>query len=42
MVILIVGNKYLFNEKVDALGYGKFSQLDREGNPISRASFKIK
>jgi len=42
MVILVVGNKYLFNEKVDALGYGKFSQLDKTGNSISRAAYKIK
>ena len=42
MVILVVGNKYLFNEKLDALGYGKFSQLDKTGNPISRAAYKVK
>ena len=42
MVILVVGNKYLFKEKVDALGYGKFSQLDKTGNPISRATYTVK
>lgn len=32
MVILVVGNKYLIKEKLEALGYGKVKELDKEGN----------
>ena len=32
MVILVVGNKYLFGDKINALGYGKYKELDKEGN----------
>jgi len=32
MIILVVGNKYLIKEKLEALGYGKVKELDKEGN----------
>ncbi|MBL4755104.1 MAG: insulinase family protein [Flavobacteriales bacterium] len=32
MVILVVGNKYLIKESLEALGYGKIKELDVEGN----------
>jgi len=32
MVILVVGNKYLIKEDLEALGYGKIKELDKEGN----------
>jgi len=32
MVILVVGNKYLIKDGLEALGYGKVKELDKEGN----------
>jgi len=32
MIILVVGNKYLIKDKLEALGYGKVKELDKEGN----------
>lgn len=32
MVILVVGNKYLIRDQINALGYGKLKELDKEGN----------
>jgi len=32
MVILVVGNKYLIRDGLEALGYGKIKELDKDGN----------
>ncbi|MBL4656744.1 MAG: insulinase family protein [Flavobacteriales bacterium] len=32
MIILVVGNKYLIKDGLEALGYGKIKELDKDGN----------